>query len=116
MTTPLSIRIFTASVGCMLGLAAFSASSAELPGASGAPTPVPHPTADYLPITPDKNACLMCHRPQKEGTDRAKGQIPRSHYLGERLSGERYECTLCHVSKDTQAPSYEPADPNAPVH
>lgn len=116
MTTPLSTRILTVSVGCLLGLAAFSASSAELPGASGAPMPVPHPTADYLPITPDKNACVMCHRPQKEGAERAKGQIPRSHYAGERLSGERYECMLCHVSKDAQASSYEPADPNVPLN
>ena len=108
MTTPLSTRILSVSVGCLLGLAAFSASSA--------PTPVPHPIADYLPITPDKNACVMCHRPQKEGAERAKGQIPRSHYAGERLSGERYECTLCHVSKDAQAPSYEPADPNVPLN
>ena len=46
----------------------------------GAPSPVPHPVANYLPITIDKNNCLMCHREQPADRARQKGEIPRSHY------------------------------------
>ena len=46
----------------------------------GAPSPIPHPVANYLPITIDKNNCLMCHREQPADRARQKGEIPRSHY------------------------------------
>lgn len=78
----------------------------------GAPSPIPHPVANYLPITIDKNNCLMCHREQPADRARQKGEIPRSHYAQPgKLSGERYECTLCHA-ESSQAKPLEPVNAN----
>ena len=59
------------------------AQSSEL--AKFAPPMIPHPIAAYIPITPEKNACVMCHIPGEPGMKVAKG------------SPNRYECLLCHA-------------------
>jgi nitrate reductase cytochrome c-type subunit len=82
-------------------------------GAFGAPPLVPHATAEYLPITADKNACLGCH--EKPGAKKVKGGlpgIPPGHYAkgtGDkpRVSGDYYGCELCH------APAADVPDPVA---
>lgn len=78
--------------------------------ALGAPSVIPHPIADYLPITIDKNMCILCHRPASGATAK-KGEVPQSHYSGGKLSGERYECTLCHASS-TATGELMPVNPN----
>ena len=47
------------------------AQSSEL--AKFAPPMIPHPIAAYIPITPEKNACVMCHIPGEPGMKVAKG-------------------------------------------
>jgi len=82
-------------------------------GAFGAPPLVPHPTAEYLPITADRNACLGCH--DKPGVRKVKGGlpgIPAGHYAKgtagkPRVSGDYYGCELCH------APAADVPDPVA---
>ena len=32
-----------------------------------APPMIPHPIAAYIPITPEKNVCVMCHIPGRTG-------------------------------------------------
>lgn len=78
----------------------------------GAPSPVPHPVANYLPITIDKNNCLMCHREQPADRTRQKGEIPSSHYAAPgKLAGERFECMLCHA-ESSQAKPLAPVNAN----
>ena len=61
----------------------------------GAPGIIPHPIESYLPITAERNSCLMCHK-NAVAEDRNAGEI----------TGDRWNCTLCH------APSM-PAETNA---
>ena len=44
-----------------------------------APPMIPHPIAAYIPITPEKNVCVMCH------------------VTGDKVNPNRYECLLCHA-------------------
>ena len=88
--------------------------SAPQADAVGTPGVVPHPIADYLPITIDKNMCLMCHR-KASGSVAQKGEIPLSHFKAGKLSGERYECTLCHAPSAGSG-ELAPGDPNDAVH
>lgn len=82
----------------------------------GAPSPVPHPVAAYLPITIAQNKCLVCHREQPEGAARRKGEIPRSHYAAPgQLAGERCECMLCHAESSDAKP-LAPVDANEAAH
>ena len=56
------------------------AQSSEL--AKFAPPMIPHPIAAYIPITPEKNVCVMCHIPGEPGMKVAKGSptpLPPSH-------------------------------------
>lgn len=67
--------------------------------AYAAPPLVPHETEAFMPVTADKNACLGCH--DKPGAKKKKGEptpVPKLHYAksGERLSGDYYNCPLCH--------------------
>ena len=71
--------------------------------AYGAPPLVPHAVDDFLPITADKNACVGCH--DKPGAKKTKGDgtpMPALHYVKAegkaRLSGDYYNCGLCHAS------------------
>lgn len=64
------------------------------------PPMIPHPVANFLPITPTKNACLMCHQPAKPGVEAKKGQptpLSASHVTGDKVNPNRYECMLCHA-------------------
>lgn len=82
----------------LLVLAAGSVSAADQP-IVGAPSTIPHAVESYLPITADKNSCVMCHQLAK--TDKAaKGEIPLSHVRDGKLAGERWSCTLCHAPSD----------------
>ena len=58
----------------------------------GAPGIIPHPIESYLPITAERNSCLMCH----------KNAVAKDR----KITGDRWNCTLCH------APSM-PAETNA---
>lgn len=93
-------------------LAANMAASAQ-PEAIGAPAVIPHPIADYLPITIEKNMCTTCHRPAS-GPTAKKGEIPQTHLVSGKLSGERYECTLCHAPSGAQS-EIAPVDPNEAI-
>lgn len=64
------------------------------------PPMIPHPVANFLPITASKNACLMCHQVPKEGMVKKAGQptpLPPSHVTGDKVNPNRYECMLCHA-------------------
>ena len=82
-------------------------------GAFAAPPLVPHAVDDYVPITVDKNACLGCH--DKPGARKVKGGVPGApagHYAKggagkPRVSGDYYNCELCH------APGADVPDPVA---
>ena len=104
--------ILTASLAAAaVALMAFSMPAAAVDGEIlGAPSLVPHPVKDYLPITVDKNTCVMCHKEQK-GEVRAKGEIPKTHFTNGKLAGERHECMLCHA-ESTNAKPLTPVDPN----
>ncbi|MCD8340318.1 MAG: nitrate reductase cytochrome c-type subunit [Burkholderiales bacterium] len=65
------------------------------PNASFTPPMIPHPVANYLPITPDKNMCLMCHKPADEhGMAPA---LPANHLEDGKIAPSRYECMMCHA-------------------
>lgn len=90
----------------LLSLFALSASQgafAQQPQAAAdqfQPPMIPHPVAAYLPITPTKNACLMCHQPGQPGQKVAKGMptpLPPSHVSDGKVNPNRYECMLCHA-------------------
>lgn len=64
------------------------------------PPMIPHAVASFLPITADKNACLMCHRVPQPGAKKVAGQptpLPPSHVSGDKVNPMRYECMLCHA-------------------
>lgn len=88
--------------------------AAEDPAGLGMPAAIPHGVSAYLPIRIDRNACLTCHR--EAGTEvRKKGEIPASHYAAPgRISGERYECMLCHSETNAQT-LHAAEDLNAPL-
>ena len=71
----------------------------------GAPGIIPHPIESYLPITAERNSCLMCHK-NAVAKDRKAGEIPLTHLKDGKITGDRWNCTLCH------APSM-PAETNA---
>ena len=58
------------------------------------------PPMAYIPITPEKNVCVMCHIPGEPGMKVAKGSptpLPPSHVTGDKVNPNRYECLLCHA-------------------
>lgn len=94
----------------LLEPAAHAAASAAPDAAASAP-PVPHAIEPHLPITAQKNPCLVCHdRPELVG--QPKGTIatpmPASHYFrgGDgKLAVARvaYVCTTCHAAAGSAA-------------
>ena len=50
----------------------------------------------YLPITANKNTCLMCHK-NASSEKRKSGEIPMSHIRNGKVTGDRWNCTLCHA-------------------
>ena len=76
------------------------------------PPVVPHAMADFLPMTRDDNACLLCHMVAEQVEGEAT-PMPESHYtdlrhtpdkVGDEVAGARYNCTLCHVSRTDAVP------------
>lgn len=77
-----------------------------------APPGIPHAVDDFLPITQKQSACLDCHSVK----DKKPGEptpIPASHYVdlrrvpgkpGQQISGARWVCTACHVSRTEAQP------------
>lgn len=64
------------------------------------PPMIPHPIQAFIPITPEKNACLMCHRPGVPGQAVKAGSptpLPPSHVTDGKVNPNRYECLLCHA-------------------
>lgn len=98
----------TALLSAVLALTGFAAQAEII----GAPSPVPHPVTDYLPITKDVNSCIACHKPQR-APERKKGEIPFSHYDKKgALDGSRWECMLCHGQMNGfgELPAVDPND------
>lgn len=64
-----------------------------------APPMIPHPIAAYIPITPEKNVCVMCHIPANrvESSQRLSHTAASSHVTGDKVNPNRYECLLCHA-------------------
>ncbi len=60
------------------------------------PPLIPHPVAQYLPITPDKNMCLMCHKPAEPGVTPMAPNLPPSHLIDGHLAPMRWDCMMCH--------------------
>ncbi len=68
------------------------------------PPMIPHDTTDLLPITAGNNMCVECHMPDMAESVGAT-PVPKSHLVDLRtgkdlegkLSGSRYDCTLCHA-------------------
>ncbi len=87
---------------CLLSSAAAQSADADIIGAPGV---IPHPIESYLPITADRNSCLMCHK-NAVSEDRKSGEVPLTHLQNGKITGDRWNCTLCH------APSM-PAETNA---
>lgn len=82
----------------MISFAAGTADAAE----KFEPSSIPHPTAAYLPITAEKNMCVMCHMPAAEGQKKTAGMpsgLPPSHVSDGKPAPSRHECMLCHVEK-----------------
>lgn len=100
--------LFAALAASIIAAPAFAADQDIV----GAPGVTPHPVAQYLPITLEKNMCLMCHREQAAGTERQKGQIPTTHFDAPgKISFTRYECMLCHPEGSSAKP-LPPVDAN----
>lgn len=62
----------------------------------GAPQIIPHEITQYLPITTEKNACLMCHK-MATGDAQKRGEIPTSHLENGKVAGSRWNCLFCHA-------------------
>ena len=90
--------VLALAMALSLMTAAFAADTPASNGTAiiGAPKPVPHSVTEYLPITQEKNACLLCHK--RGGVQPKKGEIPGTHYEKDgKLSALRWECMLCHA-------------------
>lgn len=79
-------RHFTSAVVLAAGILCAGA-------AAGVPV-IPHPVDGYA-VTQEKNDCLMCHR-KAAGEQPQNGEIPASHYEGDKLQAARQQCTMCH--------------------
>ncbi len=74
----------------------------------GAPSTIPHPIDSYLPIKADVNNCLMCHK-QATSDDRKAGEIPLTHIKEGKVTGDRWNCTLCHAPSTPAETKSQPA-------
>ena len=61
----------------------------------GAPGIIPHPIESYLPITAERNSCLMCHK-NAVAKDRKAGEIPLTHLKDGKITALSWDC----VDKD----------------
>lgn len=62
----------------------------------GAPQTIPHEITPYLPISADRNACLMCHKAAANAQHK-RGEIPLSHLENGKVAGNRWGCLFCHA-------------------
>jgi cytochrome c-type protein NapB len=68
---------------------------------NGAPPMIPHSVDGMVPITKNKNQCILCH----SGSNPNITPMPKDHYVdnfeGDKskpvVAGSRYNCTLCHA-------------------
>ena len=79
----------------------------------GAPPVAPHELVDYTPITRTQNGCVDCHQIPGPKVARQPTPLPPSHYVdlrrspgkpGKTVTGARWICTACHVSRSDQGP------------
>jgi len=79
--------------------------SAAMAAADGTPGMIPHDISSYQ-ITPEMNACVMCHR--KENSMAGAANIPVDHFKGtdgqegDKVTQARYVCTACHAPAEPQ--------------
>ena len=96
-------KLLIASLMVFAAPLCFAATQAQIDNQLAAefePPTIPHEVATFLPITAQKNACLMCHKPGVAGQKVAKGTptpLPASHVTDGKVNPNRYECMLCHV-------------------
>ena len=79
---------------CLLTSLAVQAADGDI---IGAPQTIPHEIGNFLPITPERNACLMCHH-LAASEKHQPGEIPLSHTSNGKIAGSRWNCTFCHAS------------------
>lgn len=94
--------ICAAAAALCIPMISFAADSATTEAEKFEPSSIPHPVAAYLPITAEKNMCIMCHMPAAEGQKKTAGMpsgLPPSHVSNGKPSPIRHECMLCHVEK-----------------
>ncbi len=82
------------------------------------PAKTPHATEQFPPITKEVNACVMCHVPNLNDSEKQEGQptkLPKSH-LGpdKKMAPMRNNCLMCHP-KDADAKTGEKATTPTPV-
>lgn len=88
------------SLGCSVSFAQSAATSDNAIAERYEPPMIPHAVAAFLPITPEKNACLMCHKVPTGDQKKVKGAptpLPPSHVYDSKVNPNRYECMLCHA-------------------
>ncbi|GEM_PF-157546 len=78
------------------------------------PHPIPHPIEGYVPLTPDRNMCAMCHRENGKAPVANLSlpvfNVPASHYDKDgKLNGNRNNCVMCHAPM-TEFSSFKPRD------
>ena len=78
----------------------------------GAPGIIPHPIESYLPITANKNTCLMCHK-NASSEKRKSGEIPMSHIRNGKVTGDRWNCK-CSLAATNEPPTGAPRGSNEP--
>lgn len=99
----MKVLVAVAFVSTMFAASAQAADPAASAGQQFMPPMIPHPVESYLPITPEKNMCLMCHKPGVEGQKKTAGMptaLPPSHVEGGKVAPNRWECMLCHAPVD----------------
>ena len=81
------------------------------------PHTIPHPIADFLPLTNDKVMCQMCHRevgkqPVEAHIDVPMWDVPASHFTKDgKWDGARNNCVMCHAPM-TEFSSFKPSKLN----
>ena len=66
----------------------------------GMPSQIPHDISAYQ-ITPEMNACLMCHK--QENSMAGAANISASHYTDDgKLNQVQYICTVCHTPAEAK--------------
>jgi nitrate reductase cytochrome c-type subunit len=94
--------LIVAALASGLCISAAVAAPAAQAAESFTPAMIPHPVANYLPITPEKNMCVMCHKVGDGAQKKVAGvpsALPPSHVADGKVAPNRHECMLCHAEK-----------------